>query len=60
LIGHGSFAQVLRCYCKDNNHTYAVKVIKNLPPYIKQAALEKTILEDVFISSFLKFFCLAN
>jgi hypothetical protein len=35
--------------CKEDHRTYAVKVIKNLPAYIKQASLEKAVLEDVLI-----------
>ena len=33
---------------KDTHQTYAIKVIKNHPEYIKQAALERKILEDVY------------
>jgi dual specificity protein kinase YAK1 len=47
-VGHGSFGQVLRCFCRENHQTYALKVIKNLPAYIKQASSEKKILEDVY------------
>ena len=52
LLGAGSFGQVFRCVCKDNHQTFAIKVIKNLPAYTKQAALEKTILTNVFSFSF--------
>ena len=48
LLGAGSFGQVFRCVCKDTHQTFAIKVIKNLPAYTKQAALEKTILTNVF------------
>lgn len=47
LLGHGSFGQVFRCLCQETYQTFAVKVIKNLPPYTKQAALEKKILEEI-------------
>lgn len=47
MLGAGSFGQVFRCMCKDTHQTFAVKVIKNLPAYTKQAALEKNILENV-------------
>jgi dual specificity protein kinase YAK1 len=47
LLGQGSFGQVLRCVCPETHETFAVKCIKNLPAYTKQAALEKRYLEDV-------------
>lgn len=47
LLGQGSFGQVLRCLCKENHHTYAVKVIKSHSAYTKQAEVECKILEDV-------------
>jgi dual specificity protein kinase YAK1 len=48
MLGHGTFGQVFRCYCKQNNNTYALKIIKNHTAYTKQAYMEKQILEDVY------------
>ncbi|KAK2956488.1 putative serine/threonine protein kinase [Blattamonas nauphoetae] len=50
LLGAGSFGQVMRCLCKETYQTFAVKVIKNLPAYTKQANLEARILQDLIVA----------
>jgi hypothetical protein len=65
LLGHGSFGQVLKCVNLASHETYAVKVIKNLPAYNRQAQYEKKILHMVFclhncFSSFLASFYRAS
>lgn len=55
LLGHGSFGQVVKCMNADTHKSYAVKVIKNRPEYIKQSALERKILEDVYYFIFFTF-----
>ncbi|KAA6399210.1 MAG: putative Serine/threonine-protein kinase ppk15, partial [Streblomastix strix] len=50
LLGQGSFGQVFRCLEKETHATYAIKVIKNLPAYTKQAGLERQILTDISLA----------
>ncbi|KAK2952812.1 putative serine/threonine protein kinase [Blattamonas nauphoetae] len=50
LLGAGSFGQVLRCVQKDSYQVFAVKVIKNLPAYTRQAAVENRVLSDLLIA----------
>ncbi|KAK2942414.1 putative serine/threonine protein kinase [Blattamonas nauphoetae] len=50
LLGAGSFGQVLRCVQRDTYQVFAVKVIKNLPAYTKQAAVENRVLSDLLVA----------
>jgi dual specificity protein kinase YAK1 len=52
LLGHGTFGQVLKCLDVESRATYAIKVIKNLPAYNRQAQIEKHILKMVSIPRF--------
>lgn len=52
MFGQGSFGQVMKCYCINNHQTFAVKAIKNLPAYTKQAAIERKVLQWVWLLSY--------
>ena len=45
VIGKGSFGQVVRAYDKLEKKTVAIKIIKNKPPFFKQAQIEIRLLE---------------
>ncbi|KAA6383906.1 MAG: putative Dual specificity protein kinase YAK1 [Streblomastix strix] len=44
MLGQGSFGQVLKCLELRSYASFAVKVIKNLPAYARQAQFERRIL----------------
>ncbi|KAK2960324.1 putative serine/threonine protein kinase [Blattamonas nauphoetae] len=50
FLGSGSFGQVLQCVDIETYQSFAVKVIKNLPAYTKQAAVEHRVLKDLLIA----------
>jgi hypothetical protein len=47
---------VLRCCNIDTHQTFAIKVVKIRPKYVKQITLEHKILEDVCYLLFIFFF----
>jgi dual specificity protein kinase YAK1 len=47
ILGKGSFGIVCRCINKTTHESYAMKIIKNLPPYNKQAETEKQVLMKI-------------
>lgn len=44
LLGQGTFAQVFQCLHLQTGNMVAVKVVKNLPAYTRQAAMEIDVL----------------
>lgn len=43
VLGQGTFAQVFKCKNMDNEEMVAIKIVKNKPAYVRQAAIEVDI-----------------
>lgn len=50
LLGQGTFGQVFRCEdTQMGNKQVAVKIIKNKRAYVRQATMEKKVLQHVWL-----------
>ncbi|VDQ04187.1 unnamed protein product [Trichobilharzia regenti] len=47
FLGRGTFGQVVKCRCQSSNRYVAIKILKNLPSYLRQGNVEIQILQTL-------------
>ena len=47
FLGRGTFGQVVKCQCRNSNRIVAIKILKNLPSYLRQGNVEIQILQTL-------------
>lgn len=47
FLGRGTFGQVVKCRCQSSSRCVAIKILKNLPSYLRQGNVEIQILQTL-------------
>ncbi|CAI2727981.1 unnamed protein product [Schistosoma spindalis] len=47
FLGRGTFGQVVKCRCRSTSRYVAIKILKNLPSYLRQGNIEIQILQTL-------------
>ncbi|KAF8567576.1 hypothetical protein P879_02383 [Paragonimus westermani] len=47
FLGRGTFGQVVKCRCNSSKRCVAIKILKNLPSYLRQGNVEIQILQTL-------------
>ncbi|KAH8876844.1 Homeodomain-interacting protein kinase 3 isoform 1 [Schistosoma japonicum] len=47
FLGRGTFGQVVKCRCRSSSRCVAIKILKNLPSYLRQGNIEIQILQTL-------------
>ncbi|CAH8503335.1 unnamed protein product [Schistosoma turkestanicum] len=47
FLGRGTFGQVVKCRCRSSSRYVAIKILKNLPSYLRQGNIEIQILQTL-------------
>lgn len=47
FLGRGTFGQVVKCHCRTTDRYVAIKILKNLPSYLRQGNVEIQILQTL-------------
>ncbi|KAA3677763.1 homeodomain interacting protein kinase [Paragonimus westermani] len=47
FLGRGTFGQVVKCRCSSSKRCVAIKILKNLPSYLRQGNVEIQILQTL-------------